>query len=221
MPAFLAPMPVANLRGLGQQAQKKFTRLNIRTVAELRATPMATLKEHFGKKAAESFYRQARGQASDRVVTDRRRKSISKETTFGTDSRDHGRLHDVLRELSAEVGRTARRETLAGTVVTLKIRFEGFETHTRQSTLPAPTNDERVMLSTAWSLFKNSDLPDKPVRLIGVGISGWSEQTTAQADLFEPADHQAQDQKILQTIDTVTEKFGKPLLGVGLSRKKP
>jgi hypothetical protein len=54
-----------------------------------------------------------------------------------------------------------------------------------------------------------------------VGISGWSEQTTAQADLFEPADHQAQDQKILQTIDTVTEKFGKPLLGVGLSRKKP
>jgi DNA polymerase-4 len=220
IPAFLAPMPVGNLRGLGRQTQKKFARLNIRTVAELRTTSIDTLKKHLGEKAAASFHRQARGLASDEVITDRRRKSISKEKTFGTDSRDHGHLHDVLRELAAEVGRTARREALAGTVVTLKIRFAGFETHTRQSTLSAPTNDERIMLSTAWSLFENSDLPDKPVRLIGVGISGWSEQTTAQADLFAPTDHKAQEQKILQTIDTVTEKFGKPLLGVGLSRKK-
>ena len=223
VPAFLAPMPVENLRGIGRQTRKKLARLGIRTVAELRATPLETLIEHFGEKAAAHFHRQARGLASDEVITDRRRKSISKETTFGTDINDRSRLHDVLRELAAEVGRTARRESLAGTVVTLKIRFEGFETHTRQSTLSAPTNDERTILSTAWPLFENSDLPDKPVRLIGVGISGWSDETTAQADLFETGettDHAAKEQKILQTIDTVTKKFGKPLLGVGLSRKK-
>jgi DNA polymerase-4 len=220
VPAFLAPMPVANLRGLGRQAQKKFTRLNIRTVSELRTTPIDILRKNFGEKAAQSYFRQAHGRASDEVVTDRRRKSISKETTFAKDSRNHEHLHDVLRDLAAQVGRTARREALAGTVVTLKIRFAGFETHTRQSTLPAPTNDERIMLTTAWSLFKNSSLPNKPVRLIGVGISGWAEQDSAQADLFEPAEQQAQDRKILEAIDTVTEKFGKPLLGVGLSRKK-
>jgi len=216
---FLAPMPVANLRGLGRQMQKQFVRLNIRTIAELRATPMATLKQHLGTRAAESFHRQAHGRASDEIVTDRRRKSISKEKTFGTDLRDHGRLHDVLRELAAEVARTARRETLAGTVVTLKIRFEGFETYSRQKTLPVATHDERDMLTTAWSLFINSDLPDKPVRLIGVGISGWAEPEAAQADLFAPAEQQLHDKKILETIDTVTEKFGKPMLGVGMSRK--
>ena len=218
--AFLAPMPVANLRGLGRQTQKIFNRLNIHTVAELRATPLATLQEHLGEKAAKSFHRQALGRASDEIVTDRRRKSISKEQTFGTDIRDHDRLHDVLRELAAQVGRTARREKLAGTVVTLKIRFEGFETYTRQNTLPAPTNDERLMLTTAWSLFTNGDLPDKPVRLIGVGISGWEEQQAAQADLFEPAEQKVHDQKILEAIDTVTEKFGKSILQVGMSRKK-
>jgi len=217
---FLAPMPVGNLRGLGRQTQKIFNRLQIRTVAELRTTPLATLKQHLGDKAAISLHRQAQGRASDEIVTDRQRKSISKEHTFGTDIRDHHRLHDVLRELAAEVARTARHEFLAGTVVTLKIRFSGFETYSRQKKLPTPVNDERIMLTTAWSLFKNGDLPDKPVRLIGVGVSGWEEPASSQPDLFEPVEQQAQDQKILAAIDTVTKKFGKPLLSVGLSRKK-
>jgi DNA polymerase-4 len=216
---FLAPMPVGNLRGLGRQTQKIFDRLRIRTVAELRATPIALLKEHLGEKAAISFHRQALGIASDKVVTDRQRKSISKEKTFGQDVRDHTLLHDVLRELTAQVARTARREKLAGKVVTLKIRFEGFQTHTRRNTLAEPTHDERIMLTTALSLLNNSDLPDKPVRLIGIGLSSWEKPAASQADLFEPAGQQAHKKKILEAIDTVTEKFGKPMLGVGLSRK--
>ena len=217
---FLAPMPVANLRGLGQQTQKLLTRLGIHTVAELRATPLANLEEHLGHKLAASFHRQAHGIASDEVITNRQRKSISKETTFGSDVRDRNVLHDVLRELAAGVARTARREHLAGTVVTLKIRFEGFETHTRQRTLLEPTNDERVMVTTAWSLLTHGDLPTKPVRLIGVGISHWAEQDASQRDLFEAQEQRALDRKIVETIDTVTEKFGRPILQVGLSRKK-
>jgi len=216
---FLAPMPVANLRGLGRQTQKIFDRLAIRTVAELRATPLAKLKEHLGSRAAESFHRQAQGIASSEVITDRERKSISKETTFGSDIRDRDILHGVLRQLAVSVARTARRETLAGTVVTLKIRFEGFETYTRQTTLPEPINDERIMLATAWSLFNKGDLPDKPVRLIGVGLSGWAKPGASQADLFERPEQRAHDKKILEAIDTVTEKFGKPILQVGISRR--
>lgn len=218
--AFLAPMPVSNLRGVGKRAQKIFEQLKIRTVAELRVTPMATLKEHLGEKTADSVRRQALGRASDKIVPNRQRKSISKENTFGTDITDHERLHDVLRELAAGVARTARREQLAGTVVTLKIRFAGFETHTRQMTLPAPINDERVMLTTAWSLFIKGDLPDKPVRLIGVGISRWTNQAATQADMFESAGQKVHDQKILAAIDTVEEKFGKRILQVGMARKK-
>ena len=216
---FLAPMPVSNLRGLGRQTQKIFSRLGIRTVEQLRAIPLPRLEQHLGKKAAASFHRQAFGIASDQVLPAQRRKSISKETTFETDIRDHTVLHDALRGLAADVARTARREDLSGSVVTLKIRFEGFETHTRQHKRTTPTCDEREMLKTAWRLFLDGRLPNKPVRLIGIGISGWEEDQPAQTELFDQPAQQIENKRLLQTLDAVTEKFGKHLLQLGVSRK--
>jgi len=152
-------------------------------------------------------------------VSNRRRKSISKETTFETDIRDRTVLHDALRGLAADVARTARREGLAGSVVTLKIRFAGFETCTRQCKHTAPTCDERDMLKTAWQLFLDGKLPQKPVRLIGIGISDWAEDQPAQADLFDQSGQREDDQRLLNTIDAVAEKFGRNLLQLGVSRK--
>jgi DNA polymerase-4 len=215
---FLAPMPVANLRGLGRQTWKIVDRLGIRTVAQLRAIPLATLELHLGQSAAMSFHRQALGIASDEVIPHRQRKSISKETTFETNVRDNAVLHDTLRGLASGVARTARREGLSGSVVTLKIRFAGFETHTRQHKREAATNDERDILRTAWQLFQGSKLPKRPVRLIGIGISCWEEQT-AQADLFGSFEQSKDSQRLLKTIDDVTEKFGKGVLQLGVSRK--
>jgi len=216
---FLAPMPVANLRGLGRQTQKIFDRLHIRTVAQLRAVPLQTLAQHLGQRAAASFHRQALGIASDEVVPDRQRKGISKETTFETDIRDDAVLRDALRRLASDVARTARREGLSGVVVTLKIRFAGFETHTRQHKREASTNDERDILKTAWQLFQNGNLPKKPVRLIGVGVSGWEDNQPAQADLFDVPEQRQDNQRLLKTIDDVTAKFGQGMLQVGVGRK--
>ena len=216
---FLAPMPVSNLRGLGRQTRKIFRRLGIGTVKQLRATPLPRLEEHLGKKAAASFHRQALGIASNQILPGQRRKSISKETTFAADIRDNTLLHDTLRELAADVARTARREGLSGSVVTLKIRFEGFETCTRQHKRTTPTHDEREMLKTAWQLFLEGKLPNKPVRLIGIGISNWEEDQPAQTDLFAETGKQEDNMRLLHTIDAVTEKFGKHLLQVGVSRK--
>jgi len=216
---FLAPMPVANLRGLGRQTQKIFSRLGIRTVAQLRNIPLQHLEQHLGRKAAASFHRQALGIASDQVLPGRARKSISKETTFETDVCDHAVLHDALLGLAADVARTARREQLSGLVVTLKVRFTGFETCNRQHTRPQPTQDESEILKTAWRLFQGGNLPDKPVRLIGVGISHWSDQQPAQADLFEQPGQRADKQRLLETIDAVSEKFGRHMLQMGTARK--
>jgi DNA polymerase-4 len=216
---FLAPMPISNLRGLGRQTLKKIAALNIETIADLREFPLERLEACVGRKAAVNFKRQAHGISSVAVVTDRQRKSISKETTFGTDVTDSARLHDTLRDLAADVARTARREDLAGRIVTLKIRFSGFETHTRQTSLDRPTHDERLMLETAWSLYKDSDLPDKAVRLIGVGLSAWAEVDPDQADLFGSPGHAETDKKILETIDKLADKYGKPVLRVGLSKQ--
>ncbi len=216
---FLAPMPVSNLRGVGRKTLPHFERLHIHTVAELRSAPMAKLEEALGPRAAASFKRQAEGIAADEIVPQRQRKSMSKERTFENDLRDSKALQDQLRELAAGVAKLARREQLAGRVVTLKIRYTGFETHTRQRKLAAATQDERVLMETAWALFLGSGLPDKAVRLIGVGLSDW-DTAHPQADLFDAAPNQAAEAgRLLETIDRVNERFGSGKLQIGLSRK--
>ncbi len=214
---FLAPMPVSNLRGVGRKTLPHFERLHIHTVAELRAASMATLEEEFGPSTAAKFLRQAHGIASDEVVTDRQRKSISKERTFEHDLTDDRQLKDRLQELSAGVARIARREGLAGRVVTLKIRFAGFETHTRQRKLPGATWDERVLLDTGWSLYRRGDLPKKSVRLIGIGLSDWS-KASPQDDLFAQTVDDNPDDRLLETIDAVNARFGGGKLRLGLRR---
>ena len=215
-------MPVANLRGLGRQTQKIFSRLGIRSVGQLRTVPLQILEQHLGTKAALSFQQQALGIASSEMVPGRGRKSISKETTFEEDVREQEILRDTLHKLAAEVAKRARREQLSGAVVTLKIRFTGFETHTRQHKLPVPTHDERVILREAWALFLNGNLPSKPVRLIGVGISDWQQTETEpmQADLFEQPKKREIDDRLLKTIDRVADRFGKGILQLGCTATK-
>ncbi len=216
VPDFLAPMPVANLRGLGRQTQKIFARLGIETVAQLRAIPLRYLEQALGHGAARKFHNQALGIASAEVTPERQRKSISKETTFGEDVDDPAIVLDVLRQLARDVAATARREGLSGTVVSLKIRFSGFETHSRQHKRDTPTHDEREILRLARALWRHGDLPQRPIRLIGVGISDWATREAAtQRDLFAPnADH-ARDERLLQTLDQIEQRFGKGTLRIG------
>ena len=106
--------------------------------------------------------------------------------------------------------------------MTLKIRFTGFETHTRQHKLPVTTHDERVILREAWALFLNGNLPRKPVRLIGVGISSWQlvESEPVQADLFDRPQKREIDDRLLKTIDRVADRFGKRMLQLGCTAKR-
>jgi DNA polymerase-4 len=216
---FLDPMPVSRLRGVGRRTLPRLERLGIRSVAELRRCSRERLEEHFGRQAALSLFRQARGEASDRVITDRQRKSISKETTFGQDVADGKLLRDALRALSEEVGRIARREHLQGRVVNLKIRFAGFETYSRQHRLAAATNSDRRIFTEAWKLYLNGKLPMKPVRLIGVGLSEWASEEGHQLDLFADPEDVRREQRLFAAMDRVAERFGRGKLQLGLPRK--
>jgi len=213
--AFLAPMPISKLRGLGRQTHKIFSRLGIETVRQLRAIPLPYLEQHVGRQIAIKFHSQAHGMGSADVTPGRQRKSISKETTFQDNLTNHAAIRDVLRSLAAEVAATARREGLSGSVVTLKVRFEGFETHTRQHRLNSPTHDERILLRQAWALFSNSQLPNKSLRLVGVGISNWESSGSQQADLFAGTRTSQKDERVLRTLDDVADRFGKGVLQLG------
>jgi DNA polymerase-4 len=194
-------------------------RLGVRTVADLRRQPPAALQRVLGAHLAAALLAQSEGVASSAVVPETARKSISKETTFAEDLTDPATLHARLRVLAGEVARGVRAAGAAGGVVMLKVRFAGFETHTRQRRLGHPTDSERELLAEAWRLFEHGGLPRAPVRLIGVGLAGLTAPQPRQPDLFESADAGARDVRLVRTLDAVKARFGDAALGFGLGRK--
>jgi DNA polymerase-4 len=216
---FLGPMPIRNLRGIGDKTAERIERLGFHTVADLRRCPHESLTAHFGPKGADLLYNQSRGVGSDVVGDDGQRKSISRETTFSEDIRDQKVLHNVLLDLAADVGHQTRAEGLAGRVVTLKIRFTGFETHTRRQTLDNPTNHDKVIFRTAVELAKKRSFQNKAVRLIGVGLSGWNTDETQQMDLFDTEADGEKDKKLYATLDEIKNRWGKKSLRLGMPRK--
>jgi DNA polymerase-4 len=215
---FLDPQPVSVLRGVGPRTLPRLQRLGIRTVADLRRQSPVSLQAALGANQTRHLLAQAHGLASADVHPDRGRKSISKETTFAEDQTAEGLLHATLRDLAGEVIATARREQVAGRVVTLKVRYRGFETHGRQRRLTQPTNSERVLLAEAWSLFEHGRLPRRPLRLIGLGLTELGPPLPQQPDLFEAPVANERERRVAAALDAVNARFGSGALHWGLSR---
>jgi DNA polymerase-4 len=223
--AFLDPLPLLVLRGLGAKSASVPQNLGLRTVADVRGLPLLELRRHLGNQVGTKIYEQARGIASDHIQPKPDRKSISKETTFNQDISDVEILREHLHQAAREVGYIARREHRKGSQVTLKIRFSDFQTHTRSTTLLTPTAADLDIFPQAWKLYQAEDWKGRPVRLIGLGISGWRENTmriTHQGDLFDKNDPNAESHKkrLYETLDAVTEKFGKTVIRLGAKKQQ-
>jgi DNA polymerase IV len=220
--AFLDPMPLTVLRGVGVKTAPRLQRLGLKTVGDVRRLSLEVLRRQLGARAGTEVHLQACGIADDRVYPASERKSISKETTFAEDVTDLAVLRDTLRWAAQEVGFLARQEGRKGAVVTLKIRFRPFETHTRSRTLPARIASDSELFRAAWSLFEVEPWAGRPVRLIGVGLSGWEEEGGVQPDLFgsESPDPHTRDELLDETLDSIRRKFGKGYLQRGLSRRR-
>ena len=147
--AFLDPMPLSVLRGVGVKTAPRLERLGLKTVGDVRRLSLEELRRHLGARAGTQVHLQARGIADDQVHAASERKSISKETTFAEDVSDATILKDTLRWAAQEVGYLARHEGRKGVVVTLKIRFRPFETHTRSRTLRLPTENDMEIFQAA------------------------------------------------------------------------
>jgi DNA polymerase-4 len=223
--AFLTPQPLTVLRGLGVKSAPILQRLGLRTVADVQRLSLLELRRHLGDLAGTRIYEQSRGIASDNIHTDTERKSISKETTFNEDITDPEILRDTLLWAAQEVGYVARQEGLKGNQVVLKIRFRGFETHTRSRSLPTPTSADREIFKQTWELFQSERWTGRPVRLIGLGITGWDTNTSPQVeqgDLFDEVLPEADPKQDLlyETLDAVSEKFGRKSVRLGVPQKK-
>ncbi|MBC7250808.1 MAG: DNA polymerase IV [Anaerolineae bacterium] len=165
--AFLAPLPVRVLWGVGPVTAAKLAEMGVHTVGELAQLSEEVLRARFGIHGAE-MARRARGIDTRPVVTEHEAKSVSQERTFTRDLRDAEALKQQLWRLSQGVSRRLKRAGLAAQTVAIKLRYADFTTLTRQMTLMTPTDDERVIYRAALVLLSRVWQRGQPVRLLGV-----------------------------------------------------
>ena len=216
---FLDPLPVERLWGVGKQSSKVFQRLGIRTIAQLRQWPIETLKNRFGSPG-EHLWQLARGIDDRSVVSEREAKSISHETTFEQNIDDEEVLAAWLLDLTEQVGWRLRRHGLRGRTVHLKVRFADFSLITRSQTLPEPTNITQELWQAAEDMLRHR-LPKNhlPVRLVGMGVSGFDETGLRQGLLFDEETRQKQA-GVDAVADQIRERFGTAALRRGTSLSK-
>ncbi len=204
--AFLAPLPIKKLWGVGPKTEAHLQKMGFSTIGQLAQCSQKALAERLGKWGAH-LWELANG-IDDRPVEDwGPRKSISQEHTYDQDVADPQIVEQTIWHIADGLSADMRRSDLKGQVLTLKIRLEGFETFTRQRKLPEFTNDAETMRQLALEIFRKFDRQGKKVRLIGLGMSHLNNVGGEQLSLFQTEEQTRRD-KVSNLLDTLRAKHG-------------
>ena len=181
--AFLAPLPLSRLPGCGPATAVRLERVGVRTVGELAALPDPLLGELFGQYGRQ-LGAHARGIDPSPVMPPGDPKSISREVTFDRDVTDTSKVRETALALLQDVGQSLRAHGLSARTVVLKIRYQPFDTLSRQATLPYPTDRDDQLAGALRQLLQTQLDPARPIRLIGAGVSNLEPGAT-QLSLLE------------------------------------
>ena len=184
--AFLSPLPVGRLPGVGKITEEKLAMLGVKTVSELRSLELAKLEQDFGRYGAR-LYELARGVDENQVVPDRPTKSISVEDTFQEDVL-LPETEAMIRRLAAKLWSASRNESRIAHTVVLKLKTSEFRILTRSHTPNTPPSSCEELTAIALELRERIDLGSQQrYRLVGIGLSNFREpqETPAQPALFE------------------------------------
>lgn len=204
----LWPLPVEAMYGIGRQTAEKLRGCGIRTIGDI-AVYGKFLENRFGKYG-KMIYTLANG-IDDAPVTphvENEMKSIGRSRTMPHDVTDLNVALKILMSLSEEVGADARRHGKKGTTVTITLKYSDFTVITRQAPVGATFLTKEIYSAGASILQKN--WTSRPVRLIGISISGFGDGIPEQMSLFvaEKADSK-KEEHLEKTVDTIREKFGR------------
>lgn len=182
MPNLLMPFPISKIYGLGKKSVEKLNNMGIFIVKDLYEMPKEFYIEYLGKYGLE-IYDRIRGIDNREVVSIRDRKSFGKETTLKADTNDKEELLSYLKEFSKEISNYLINKNIYGKTITVKYKTESFVNHTRSKTLNYYTNDFNEIYSTCEEIIENENIKEN-IRLIGVTISSFKENTIEQLSLF-------------------------------------
>jgi DNA polymerase-4 len=202
---FLRDLPISRLWGVGPKTEQRLRPLGVHTIGQMGALPRESLIRSFGS-LGEHLHQLSQGRDDRPVIPDWEPKSVSNETTFDRDTDDRDLLIRTIHELADEVGRRLRHDNFRARKVTLKLRYEDFSTHTKQTSLERPTQSNEEIGRIAIALFNKFPL-NRKIRLIGVGSGELTHEDhdRSQLDLFASP---RKDEKLGHTLDEIREKFG-------------
>jgi len=212
--AWLQPLGIERMWGVGPKSLPHFHAAGIRTFGELQRMEPHRLRTALGDHAL-GMRERAFGRDDRQVETEHERKGVGHETTFGEDVTDPEAVVDVLHGLTESACRRLRASGGTTRRITVKIRFGDFETITRSCTLDAETDSTLAVLAAAKDLFRRWAARDfVPVRLVGVRLERTEAGEEAPASLF--ADVQDERHRTIDRVaDAIERKFGKGIVGRG------
>ncbi|RYZ00237.1 MAG: DNA polymerase IV [Chitinophagaceae bacterium] len=215
--AFLWPLTVDKIPGVGGATQQQLYGLGIRTIAQLAATPVEQLEAYFGKWG-KKLREKANGISDSPVEAYSEQKSLSHETTFDADSSDVSFLHRALVKLTEENAYDLRQEGKLTGCVTVKLRYADFTTVSRQEVVDYTAFDP-ALITRVKDLFNKLWQPGEKVRLLGVRFSHLIPMTL-QMNLF---DDTLEKLELFKAVDDIKNKFGTSLVqkATTLKRKDP
>jgi DNA polymerase IV len=202
--AFLAPLPVGRLWGVGSKTERHLRALDIQTIGDVAARDVAWLERKLGSSGRD-LWELANGIDPRAVIPDRDAKSIGAENTFDEDLDGAEALRPHIHDQALRVAARLRRAGVKARTVQLKLKLSDFTLLTRRSTFAQATDDGQTLYRAAMELLARTPLP-RPVRL--TGVSGQELEATAppQLNLFAPPPGPAD--RLNAALDTITARFG-------------
>ena len=220
--SFLAPLPVGAMSGVGPATEKRLATMGIHTLGDLARASTSELRAALGVTGPRLVERAAGLETSH--VTERAMpeevKSVSNERTFDHDLTRGDEVRAAVLHIAAMTGRRLRRKGLEGSTVTLKLRYADLHVRTAQRQLPSPTNDEHVFGPVAVDLLRGLWHEGTPLRLVGVGISDFSDGRGQQMGLFDEVtedsgSHHRDQASLAKLTDALRDRFGDDAVSYG------
>lgn len=183
VPRILEDLPIEKIAGIGAKTKEKLNSFGVYKVSELLQLSLPFLKKNFGKQG-EVIYNRIRGVDERAVETTRVRKSLGIERTFPRDIDKASELVKLLKSFAEELSLDLKKRNIFGHTITLKIKFNDFETITRSMTLDNPTNEFKEIYLKGYYLLRTVDI-QRPIRLLGLTASNLTNDDIVQISLWD------------------------------------
>ncbi len=214
--AYLAPLPVSKMCGIGPATEAALGKLGFKTLGELAGASEELMKLRFGV-LGPWLAQMARGEYAGRMQQDDARgaeeKSMGHERTFAEAVSDRSGLRAWVVALAEMIARRVRTGAMIGRVLTMRLRYSDFDTFSHQSVLPEPTDDEETLILHGWKLLDQCWEKDRPVRLLGLSLGSLTPkgESTTQLNLFVGRQIFRRE-ALYKALDSLKDKFGEKII---------